>query len=48
MGILMALNTFSNSIKKGMRQGFGIWLDKAHEHRRVMMDERYDQMVQGL
>lgn len=48
MGILMALNTFSNSIKKGMRQGFGIWLEKGHEHRRAMMDERYDQMVQGL
>jgi hypothetical protein len=48
MGILMALNTFSNSMKKGMRQGFGIWLDKVHQHRRIVMDERYDQMIQGL
>lgn len=44
----MALNTFSNSCKKGMRQGFVIWLDKVHENRRVVMDERYDQMIQGL
>lgn len=48
MGILMALNTFSNSCKKGLRQGFVIWLDKVHENRRVVMDERYDQMIQGL
>jgi hypothetical protein len=48
MGIMMALNSFSNSIKKGMRQGFGIWLDKVHDNRRVVMDERYDQMIQGL
>lgn len=44
----MALNSFSNSVKKGIRQGFNIWIDKVHEHRRTYMDERYDQMISGL
>lgn len=48
MGILMALNSFSGSIKKGMRQGFFIWRDKILIDRRKLMDERYDQIYQGL
>ncbi len=44
----MALNSFSNNIKKGLRQGFFIWRDKALEFKRVAMDERYDQMISGI
>ena len=45
---MMALNSFSSSLKKGMRQGFFIWRDKNALFKRSMMDERYDQMIQGL
>lgn len=48
MAILMALNVFSNSVKKGMLQGLNIWRDRIHSHRRVVMDEHYDQLISGL
>lgn len=48
MGIMMALNSFSSSIKKGIRQGFYIWRDKNASFKRSLMDERYDQMAQGI
>jgi len=44
----MALNSFSSSIKKGLRQGFYLWKDRTASFKRVIMDERYDQMIQGL
>lgn len=45
---MMALNSFSSSIKKGIRQGFYIWRDKNASFKRSLMDERYDQMAQGI
>ena len=48
MGILMALNSFSGSLKKGLRQGFYIWRDRNSSMKRILMDERYDQIIQGL
>jgi len=48
MAIVIALNTMSNSVKKGMLQGLNIWKSKIYEHRRIMMDERYDQIISGL
>lgn len=48
MAIVIALNTMSNSVKKGMLQGLNIWKNKIYENRRVMMDERYDQIISGL
>lgn len=44
----MALNVFSNNVKKGLLQGFNLWRDKVHEQKRVVMDERYDQIISGL
>jgi len=44
----MSLNSFSNSVKKGMRQGLYLWRDHIRSQRRVQMDERYEQMIQGL
>lgn len=38
MGVLMALNTCSNSIKKGIRQGFLIWNEKLHEQKRILAE----------
>lgn len=38
MAIIMALNVFSNSVKRGLLQGFNIWRDKIHEQKRVVMD----------
>ena len=34
----MALNTCSNSIKKGIRQGFLIWNERLHEQKRVLAE----------
>ena len=48
MAIVIALNTMSNSVKKGMLQGLNIWKNKIYENRRVMMDERYYQIISGL
>jgi hypothetical protein len=48
MAIVIALNTMSNSVKKGMLQGLNIWKNKIFEHRRIIMDERYDQIISGL
>jgi hypothetical protein len=44
----MALNSFSSSIKKGLRQGLYLWRDCAKKHRREIMDERYDQIIQAI
>lgn len=38
MGLLMALNSFSNSCKKGLRQGLLIWRDHVKAQRRMQMD----------
>lgn len=38
MAIMMALNVFSNSLKKGMLQGLTLWRDRIHQQRRVVMD----------
>jgi hypothetical protein len=48
MALIMALNTLSNSVKKGMLQGLNIWRDRIHEQRKMGMDERYDQIISGL
>ena len=48
MAIIMGLNVFSNSIKKGMLQGFNIWRNKIHEQRLMILDERQEQIVSGL
>ena len=45
---MMSLNVFSNSLKKGMLQGFTIWRKAIHRQRVAAMDERYDQMISGL
>lgn len=38
MAIIMALNVFSNSVKRGLLQGFNLWRNKIHEQKRVVMD----------
>lgn len=38
MAIIIALNSLSNSVKKGVLQGFNIWRGKIYEHRRAQMD----------
>ena len=38
MAIMMSLNVFSNSIKKGMLEGFSLWRQKVQEQRRGVMD----------
>lgn len=48
MGVLMALNCFSNSCKKGLRQGLFLWRDHVGAQRRGQLDERYEQMIQGI
>lgn len=48
MSIIMGLNVFSNSIKKGMLQGFTIWRSKIHEQRLVQLDYRQEQILSGL
>lgn len=48
MAIMIALNVFSNSLKKGLLQGFNIWRDRIHQQRRVAKDEHYDQIISGL
>ena len=41
MGVLMALNACSSSVKKGMRQGFNLWRNHVYEHRKEAIHERY-------
>ena len=48
MAIMMALNVFSNSVKKGLLQGFGLWRSSVHRIRVNTMDERYEQIISGL
>ena len=48
MAIMMSLNVFSNSLKKGMLQGLTLWRNAIHQQRIVTMDERYDQIISGL
>lgn len=48
MAIMMSLNVFSNSLKKGLLQGFTLWRNKIHEHRLVALEERQDQVISGI
>ena len=48
MAIVIALNSLSNSVKKGVLQGLNIWRGKIYGYRRSQMDERYDQIISGL
>ena len=48
MSIIMGLNVFSNSVKKGLLQGFNIWRNRIHEQRLVVLDERQYQINSGL
>ena len=44
----MGLNVFSNSLKKGMLQGFTIWRNRIHEQRMVVLDERQGEIISGI
>ena len=44
----MALSALSTNIKKGMRQGLHIWRDRIKLYKREVMDQRYDQLAQGI
>ena len=48
MAIIMSLNVFSSSLKKGMLQGFTIWRNRLHEQRVAVLEERQDQVISGL
>ena len=48
MAIIMSLNVFSNSVKKGMLQGFTLWRNRIHEQRLVALEERQDQVISGI
>ena len=44
----MALLTLSDNVKVGLRQGMHLWRKKVREGQRHQMDERYDQLSQGI
>ena len=47
-GIKMALSTLSGNIKVALRQGMNIWRGRVREIHRGQMDERYEQLSQGI
>ena len=44
----MALSTFSNNLKIGLRQGMEIWRTRVRQHQKTQVDERYDQLSHGI
>lgn len=48
MAIMMGLNVFSNTVKKGMLQGLQLWRKAVHHQKINSMDFRYDQMISGI
>lgn len=44
----MALSALSSNLKKGMKQGLEIWRTRVREQKKLAMDERYEQLSQGI
>lgn len=44
----MALATLSGNLKVALRQGMSIWRKRVKEIQRNQMDERYEQISQGI
>ena len=44
----MALSNIANSVHKGMRQGLELWRLKAKQERTQQMNQRFDELVDGI